>query len=51
MIGQRSQNLQFGLICWSSQNILLCIVGELAGGASMAVAVGVTDMQQVTRDT
>ena len=31
-------------ICWSSRTILLCIVGELAGGGTMAVAVGVSDM-------
>ena len=28
----------------SLQTILLCIVGELAGGGSVAVAVGVSDM-------
>ena len=28
----------------SLQSILLCIVGELAGGGSVAVAVGVSDM-------
>ena len=29
---------------WSLQTILLCIVGEIAGGGSMAVAEGVSDM-------
>ena len=33
------------------QAILLCMVGELAGGGSVAVAVGVSNMLQVTSDT
>ena len=32
----------------SLQTILLCVVGELAGGGSVAVAVGASDMWQVT---
>ena len=36
----------FGSFCTS----LLCIVGELAGGGSVAVAVGVTDRLQVKGD-
>ena len=32
------------LIAWSLQTILLCIVGELAGGGSMPVAVGVSGL-------
>ena len=48
MKGKWSQNLQF----WSKiapqfgslQTILLCIVWELAGGGSVAVAVGVSYM-------
>ena len=31
------------LVCWSLQTSLLRIVGELAEGGSMAVAVGVSD--------
>ena len=34
-----------------SSSILLCIVGELAGGWSKAVGVDVNDMQQVSGDT
>ena len=41
------EKLTFG----SLQTILLCIVGKLAGGGSVAVAVGVSDMCQVTGDT
>ena len=33
-----------------SSSIRLCILGELAEGGSMAVALGVSDMQQVTRN-
>ena len=56
MNGMWSQNLQLSLrnglkshskingISGSSQTILLCIVGELAGRGSPAVAVGVSDM-------
>ena len=33
-----------------SSSILLCIVGELAGGGSVAVAIGVSDMGQVIGD-
>ena len=29
--------------CWSSQTSLLCIVGELAGRRSVAVAVGISN--------
>ena len=41
--------------CWwvqlkISTNILLCVLGELAGGGSEIVAVGVSDMWQVTGD-
>ena len=41
--------------CWwvkvkISSKILLCILGELAGGGSVAVAVGVSDIWQVTGD-
>ena len=32
-------------------SILLCILGELAGGGVMAVDVGFSDIQQVTGDT
>ena len=53
--GEWFQNLPFWIrnglkltrkknICRSLSSILLCIVGELAGGGSVAVAVGVTDM-------
>ena len=35
---------------WSLQIILLCMVGELAGGGTMTVAVGVSDMWQLTRN-
>ena len=54
--GHLSQNLKYWLrnglklargeklIFGSSQTILLCIVGELAGRGSPAVAVGVSDM-------
>ena len=38
-----------GLGFW--QTSLLCIVGELAGAGSVAVAVGVGDRLQVTLDT
>ena len=31
--------------------LTLCIVEELAGGGSVAVAVGVSDMRQMTGDT
>ena len=31
-------------ICGSLQTILLCIVGEIAGGRSVTVAVGISDM-------
>ena len=56
MKGHWSQNLQLWLrnglklprgkklIFWSLQAILLCIVEELSGKGSMAVAVGVCDM-------
>ena len=55
MKGQCSQNLHFWLekgqklpsgkklIFWSSETILLCIVGEVAGGGSVAMAVGVSN--------
>ena len=33
----------FLFCCWSFLTILLCIVGELAEGGSVAVAVGVND--------
>ena len=33
------------------KKILPCILGDVAGGGSMAVAVGVSDMRQVTGDT
>ena len=32
-------------------SILLCILEEIAGGGFMSVAVGVSDMQQMTPDT
>ena len=38
------------LIIGSWQTILLCTVGELAGGGSKFVAVGVSDMWQETGD-
>ena len=45
-----SQNGNFGsdmvLICGSLQTILLCSFGELAGGRSIGLAVGVSDMGQ-----
>ena len=56
MKGKWSQNLKFWIkdeiklhigkkiICGSSQTILLYIVEELAGGGSVTVAVGVSDM-------
>ena len=34
----------------SLRTSLLCIMGELAGGGSVAVAVGVSDRYQVTGD-
>ena len=34
-----------------SSNILLCIVRELVGEGSVAMAAGVSDMLQVTGDT
>ena len=34
-----------------SSRILLCILGELAEGGSVAVAVGVSDMRQETPNT
>ena len=37
-------------VCGSWQTILVCIVEELAGGGSLAVAVGVSDMGKVTHD-
>ena len=40
--------LYFFLAFYSLQTSLLCIAGELAGGGSVAVAVG---RLQVTRDT
>ena len=42
---------EFVWVFWSLQTNLLCIVGELAGGGSVAVAVGVSDRLQLTRDT
>ena len=39
------------MICGSLQTILLCLVGELAKGGSVSVAVGVSDMWQVRGDT
>ena len=58
MKGHLSQNKQFGSemvkychACLCSSSILLCIMGELVGGGSVAVAVGVSDMRQVTGDT
>ena len=63
MKGQWFQNFQLWLrkglklapgikvICWSSRNILLCIMGQLAGGGTMALAVGFSDMWQVKRNT
>ena len=62
MKGNWSQNLRFwlrnclklpvekNLIFGSLQTILLCIVLELAGGGSVAVAVGISDMLQVKGD-
>ena len=40
----------FFLFFWAFRSSLLNIVGELAGGASMAVAVGVSDRWHVTRN-
>ena len=37
-------------VFWSLQRSLLCIVGELAEGGSVAVAVGVSDTSHVTCD-
>ena len=52
LVRKWSQNaLQKKLIIGSLQTILLCIIGELAGRGSVAVAVGASDMLQVTSDT
>ena len=51
MQAKRGQNLQFLLRKGSLHTILLCIDGELEGDGSMAVAVGVSDMLQVTGDS
>ena len=43
--------LVWGFCVLSRQTSILCIVGELAGGGSVALAVGVGDMLQVIYDT
>ena len=57
MKGTWSQNLQFffqncfSIFFLTLQTILMCTVGELARGSSVAVAAGVSDMWQVIGDT
>ena len=41
----------FGFFVLYLQTSLLCIVGKIAGGGAMAVAIGVGDSWQVTSDT
>ena len=50
MVENRHKDFFGGIKLNISNSIILCTVGELAGRGSMAVAVGVSDMRQVTGD-
>ena len=40
----------FFLVFWCLRTSILCIVGELAGGGSVSVDVGISDRYQVMGD-